>query len=412
MKRLLLLSILPLLASGLSGQVCTSAADVIPCTGFIVGQEENGAVGAYSNTEEWGFLGKGTVPYLTDVPYGMRLQRNGSMLVNQIQERSGGGVYDGVIGIGVVKIGTSNPPLPRLDFNYYYENQVAARTAQLTVMTITGAYSKPVSSSTTLVCPTPVPPAVAPPCYGRVGIENTSPAYTLDVNGMIRAQTTLYVSDARFKQKVTTIQDGMDVIARLRGTTYEFRTDQQIEGFDFGPGLHAGFVAQEVEEVLPHLVATDDQGYKSVAYAHLLPYVVEGMKELKAENEAVMAQNQAILAQNAMLQAQIRALLEGDASGKGAQGSVGSSLPAELYQNVPNPFDQVTEIRFHLPTTVREAHLVIFDMNGKQLRTVVVRERGAGSVKLAARELSSGMYLYTLLADGQEVDTRRMIITE
>ena len=381
-----------------SAQICNFGSRVIPCTGFVIGQEENGTLGTYSNTEEWGFLGKGTVSSLADNPYGLRVQRNGTLLVNHIEERSGGGVYDGVVGIGVVKPGAANPILPRLDFDYFYEDLTSATTNRLNVMTITGAYSKQLNPQIGIACISPPPPAGNPPCFGRVGIENVNPSYTLDVNGVVRVQTTLYFSDARFKQNVTTIEDGMAVISKLRGTNYEFRTDQKIDGFDFGAGLQSGFIAQEVEEVLPHLVSTDDNGYKSVAYANLIPYLVEAMKELQAENKA--------------LRTEVEALKEGDAQGKGAQGSLGANLPAELYQNVPNPFSQITEIRFSLPETVGEASLLIFDMNGKQLRSIPIHARGTGSVKLAARELNSGMYLYTLLADGQEVGTRRMIITD
>ena len=405
MKRLVPFLFLLLLSSFAYSQICNFGSRVIPCSGFVTGQEEAGTLGSYSNTDEWGFLGKGTIPYLADNPYGVRLQRQGTLLAAQIEQRASSTVYDGVIGIGVVKTGTANPALPRLDFDYYYQDQTAGTTAKMNVMTIMGTYSKPITPTSIQLCLLPVPPAGNPPCFGRVGIENVNPSYTLDVNGMLRVQTTLYTSDARFKQNVQTIEHGMEVISKLRGTTYEFRTDQKLEGFDFGAGLQAGFIAQEVEEVLPHLVATDDNGYKSVAYANIIPYLVEAMKDLQAENKALASKN-------ATMQAQIDALLEGRDGDKGAQGSLGANLPAELYQNVPNPFNQVTEIRFTLPETVREASLLIFDMNGKQLRSIQVNARGMGSVKLAAGDLNSGMYLYTLLADGQEIGTRRMIITD
>ena len=43
-----------------------------------------------------------------------------------------------------------------------------------------------------------------------------------------------------------------------------------------------GVVAQEVEKVLPELVNTDENGYKSVEYANLTPVLIEAIKEQQA----------------------------------------------------------------------------------------------------------------------------------
>lgn len=52
-------------------------------------------------------------------------------------------------------------------------------------------------------------------------------------------------------------------------------------------GLHMGFIAQEVEEVLPEVVHTDDQGFKYVAYGRVVPLLVEAVKELRSQMEAL-----------------------------------------------------------------------------------------------------------------------------
>lgn len=46
-----------------------------------------------------------------------------------------------------------------------------------------------------------------------------------------------------------------------------------------------GFIAQEVEKVLPELVHTDTNGYKSVAYINVVPVLVEAVKTLKSESD-------------------------------------------------------------------------------------------------------------------------------
>ena len=397
---------------------CTVAGNVIPCPGFLVGQLNGGTLGSFVTGAEWTTIGKApfAVPGTGDFPYGQRYQRNATQLLVQTEARTSGAnpIIDGTIGIGVVKTADADPALPRLDFDYVYQNQfVTPPTVQkVKVMTITGNTTKITNvSGSTLFCLAPI--GSNPPCFGRVGIERTNPSYTLDVNGLIRAQTTIYSSDARFKENVQPIENGLDVINRLNGTTYTFRQDMEGEGYSFVNGTFGGFMAQEVEKVLPQIVYTDEQGYKGLDYVGVIPYLVEGVKELSSQNKSLEARNANLDAKIADLQAQIDALRAGDASGKGAASSLeATAMPAELFQNVPNPTSGATEIRYSLPETVRAAQLLVFDMNGKQLRSFDIRDRGLGNVAIAAGELSSGMYLYTLLADGKEVGTRRMIITE
>jgi cell division protein FtsB len=66
---------------------------------------------------------------------------------------------------------------------------------------------------------------------------------------------------------------------------------------------HVGFIAQEVEAVLPQAVstATDARQTKSVAYSEVIPVLTEAIKQLKAENDTLKAQNAAITTQNAAI---------------------------------------------------------------------------------------------------------------
>jgi len=51
-------------------------------------------------------------------------------------------------------------------------------------------------------------------------------------------------------------------------------------------------------------------------------------------------------------------------------------------------------------------------MQGEQIKYIVVNERGNTSVILEGHTLKAGMYLYTLIADSKEVDTKKMILTK
>jgi len=49
---------------------------------------------------------------------------------------------------------------------------------------------------------------------------------------------------------------------------------------------------------------------------------------------------------------------------------------------------------------------------GKQLRQIALSGKGEGSQLIHGSQFSPGIYLYALIADGQEVDVKRMILTE
>jgi len=83
---------------------------------------------------------------------------------------------------------------------------------------------------------------------------------------------------------------------------------------------------------------------------------------------------------------------------------------AALYQNSPNPWTETTEIRYELPEGAKDAAIYIFDLSGKLLKTLTATS--AGSVTLKGSELKAGLYFYSLVVDGQKIDTKQMILTK
>ena len=87
-------------------------------------------------------------------------------------------------------------------------------------------------------------------------------------------------SDKRLKDNLKPIENSLDKVSKLSG--YEFDWNDKQETYQ---GHDIGVVAQEVEEVLPEIVTTRDNGYKAVKYEKLVPLLIESIKELKAEIE-------------------------------------------------------------------------------------------------------------------------------
>jgi hypothetical protein len=121
---------------------------------------------------------------------------------------------------------------------------------------------------------------------GRVGIGTNTPVMTLDVRGIIGNNGTVYHSDKRWKKNITNLSGALDNVLKLRGVAFEWRKDEFVD-MNFTEGRKTGFIAQEVEAVLPELVTTDANGYKGVEYANITAVLVEAMKELKQENDSL-----------------------------------------------------------------------------------------------------------------------------
>jgi hypothetical protein len=82
-----------------------------------------------------------------------------------------------------------------------------------------------------------------------------------------------------------------------------------------------------------------------------------------------------------------------------------------LEQNFPNPLQNSTSIRYNIPKDTKNTSLLITDLNGKTIKEINVTP-GSGIVNLDASLLGAGTYTYTLIADGNKIDSKRMVIVK
>jgi hypothetical protein len=105
------------------------------------------------------------------------------------------------------------------------------------------------------------------------GSSVTATGATISCFALVASSDITLSSDFRIKEDIRTIENAVDITKQLRGVSYVRK--------DTGK-LGIGVVAQEVEQVLPQLVATDANGMKSVAYANMVGILIEAVKELSA----------------------------------------------------------------------------------------------------------------------------------
>ncbi len=110
--------------------------------------------------------------------------------------------------------------------------------------------------------------------------------------GQIRATndiTAFYSSDESLKENVKNIENPLEKVSQINGVTFDWTEDYIKEngGEDkyFVRKNDVGVIAQEVEKVLPEVVATREDGIKAVKYDRIVALLIESIKELKKEIE-------------------------------------------------------------------------------------------------------------------------------
>ena len=84
----------------------------------------------------------------------------------------------------------------------------------------------------------------------------------------------------------------------------------------------------------------------------------------------------------------------------------------KIFTNSMCSMHECTQIKFYVPERVNTALLCIYDLQGKQLKQTVITQRGNGVETVYASEFAAGIYLYALIAEGNQVDVKKMILTE
>lgn len=272
-----------------------------------------------------------------------------------------------------------------------------------------GAYAGP--NTDNLTNTTALGYNATPTASNQVRIGNTS---VTSIGGKVSWST---FSDGRFKKEVKEDVSGLEFINQLRPVSYTLdenaidkflRVPDSLQSYNTSsrkPAIRqTGFIAQEVEAVIKKtgyvfhgVEAPQNEGdHYAIRYAEFVVPLVKAVQELTAIGEAQQKEIEELKQQLIRF----------------GEGSLNEhSRGAVLFQNNPNPFSGNTEIRMSLPESAGQANIIVYNLEGKQLKVIPIRTRGNASVTLQGNDLSAGMYIYTLIVDNKVVDSKRMILT-
>ena len=243
---------------------------------------------------------------------------------------------------------------------------------------------------------------------GEIGYQTSFRSVNSDY---VYSNGVLLTSDSKFKTNVKQLDVAMPLIKKLRPVTFDYNFDySKVENDILKTKLQdedknrLGFIAQEVQVILPQAVKErESDSTLCIRMDDFIPLLVKGLQEQSLKIDSLKSVIEEMKTSQNML--------------KSATISTGSTTNlsenrASLEQNIPNPFSKETRIGCTIPENTGTSVLYIYNMNGTQLQQYNVNGKGKQTVILNGNSLEPGMYLYALVVDGQEVDTKRMILTK
>lgn len=211
-------------------------------------------------------------------------------------------------------------------------------------------------------------------------------------------------SDARAKENVCSLNSGLETILKLRPVTYTWKDEnskadtvstRSIE-LAYGPKedqmTQYGFLAQEVEEVFPDAVKTDEEGHKLINYTAIIPVLVQSIQEL-----------QGVIDEQATTIASLNSRI------------VESDLPISESRNKiiscsPNPTNSNITFKYKLDKFANDAYILISDLTGNQ-EMRITGLLGKEEVSANVSGLKTGLHIATLITGNSVQDSKQIVVT-
>ncbi len=240
----------------------------------------------------------------------------------------------------------------------------------------------------------------------------------------------LVYSDQRLKKNINDYTKSLETLNQVNLYEYEYNG---LAGTQDGQ-KRAGIMAQEIKELLPNAVTTfrsklskeDTKAETLFAFNpdELLYLAVNSIKELADKQEELEQANevlQSLQEQHQELEAELQTIkeylglsqTESEIEKAQKENTPNSSILHSsnvLYQCIPNPSEGMTRIPYELSPHFQTAQVIIYDMDGRTIKTFALSQSGKNEIVWQPQSAMSGIYTYTLVVNNKVIDSKKLIL--
>jgi hypothetical protein len=255
------------------------------------------------------------------------------------------------------------------------------------------------------------------------------------------------ISDGRVKRNIKENIPGLAFINKLKPVTYNLdldaadkimqapaRKDKDGKTIELSSQevyarnakqqiVYTGFVAQDVEIAAKELnydfsgvdIPKNEKDLYGLRYSEFVVPLVQSVQELSKisdQKDATIGQLQKQIDDQEKRIEALEAILDVKTPATDNTQQMPGLSGATLEQNIPNPFANNTTIGYTLPQKYAAAQIVITDKNGRIVKQVDISGSGKGIVTIDLTTLSLGTYQYSLVIDGQNMNTKQMMLAK
>jgi hypothetical protein len=128
--------------------------------------------------------------------------------------------------------------------------------------------------------------------FGGLTVSTTSTSVSSDEIRSSGDVIAYYSSDRRLKENIRNIENALELVKKIDGVRYDWKDDhlEKRGGEDgyFVRKQDIGVIAQDVQQVLPEVVAERPDGTLAVKYDKIVALLIEAIKDIDKKQDALM----------------------------------------------------------------------------------------------------------------------------